>query len=204
MDMWERLYIFLENSNDSEVGYNMTEGGDNLPSQLGIKRTEESKKKMSISKTGSNHPYYGKNLSQEHIDNISNGRKGIVFSEEHKKNLSLAHSGKNNPNYGKPRTDETKEKISIGNKGKIFTEEHRKNMSKPRINTDNMKKKRTSTDNMKKPKSEEHKQNMRKPKSEEHKKKISEFQKGRIKTPETIEKLRKAAKNQWIKQKEGE
>ena len=58
----------------------------NTALRIGQKRapvTEETKKKISLSKTG-------KRFSEEHRANMSASRKGIVFSYEHKKKLSEA------------------------------------------------------------------------------------------------------------------
>lgn len=91
----------------------------NSHSSRGIKRSEESRKKM------------------------SEARKNIVISEETKRKMSLSHMGKigywtgkkqsadsrrknsestrgtKNPMYGKQHTEETKKKISNANKGKL-------------------------------------------------------------------------------------
>lgn len=54
MDRLEKHYINKFNSNDRSIGYNMTLGGD---SPLGRRHKEESKRKMSISKTGKKLPH---------------------------------------------------------------------------------------------------------------------------------------------------
>ena len=54
MNELEKFYILQFKSKDPEFGYNMTDGGD---SPLGRKHKEESKIKMSISKTGKKLPH---------------------------------------------------------------------------------------------------------------------------------------------------
>jgi group I intron endonuclease len=79
IDDLNRLEIYyIKYYNTFGKGYNLDTGGGNAP------RSDETKQKISISKTGKNHPFYGKKLS-----------------EEHKRKISEAHKGKNNPMYGK-------------------------------------------------------------------------------------------------------
>lgn len=73
--------------------------------------------------TGENNPFYGKNISDEHKQKISEANKGKIFSLQHCKKLSESHTGVNNPNYGKSPSEETRIKLSNSNKGKIRTEE---------------------------------------------------------------------------------
>lgn len=65
-------------SNDRNIGYNITIGGDGA---CGYKHTELSKKKMSLSKQGKfikdNNPFYGKKHSNESKLKISNHQKTI-------------------------------------------------------------------------------------------------------------------------------
>lgn len=77
---------------------NMTEGGEGGSS--GGTRSEESRKKLSLSLTGRklseqtkakiSASKKGKPKSQKHRENISKGRKGIVFGEQTRKKLSEA------------------------------------------------------------------------------------------------------------------
>ncbi len=73
---------------------NLTEGGDGLS---GHKHSEETKKKMSESRSGSKNPNFGKKFSEEHKKKLSEAKKGDKnpkywsgkkFSEDHKKRLS--------------------------------------------------------------------------------------------------------------------
>ncbi|ABT14832.1 hypothetical protein NY2A_B433L [Paramecium bursaria Chlorella virus NY2A] len=85
----EKWMIKLMNSL-SPNGYNLREGGGSHG-----RMSEESKQKMSISKSGKNNPNFGKPKSQST-----------------KEKLSIAMSGKNHPNYGKNHTIETRKKMS--------------------------------------------------------------------------------------------
>lgn len=62
--------------------------------------------------TGENHPFWGKQHSEETKEKIRQARLGTKLSEEAKARLSEAHKGENNPFYGKVHTEETKRKIS--------------------------------------------------------------------------------------------
>lgn len=66
------------------------------------KLSEETIKKMSLSRIGDNNPFYGKKHSKETKEEMSKNR-----------------SGKNAPMYGKKHTQEAKDKISRGHVGKI-------------------------------------------------------------------------------------
>ncbi len=63
----------------SNMGWNITMGGNIPPSPKGKERSEEYKLNISKAKTGNKNPMFGKK---------------IVFSEEHRKNLSVAGKGK--------------------------------------------------------------------------------------------------------------
>ena len=86
----EKRMIAEYDSCNPAVGYNISKGGKET--FLGLKHTEETRRKMSASSTGK------------------------VFTEEHKKNISKAlkaspnNRGVNNPMYGKPKSVETIQK----------------------------------------------------------------------------------------------
>lgn len=61
-------YIRRYNTMDRNYGYNMTSGGNGASGRI---HTEESKLKMSISKSGTNHPNFGKHLRDETKNKIS-------------------------------------------------------------------------------------------------------------------------------------
>jgi len=78
--------------------------GDKI--RLGIKHTEETKKKMSKA-------HKGERLSEEHKRKISEAHKGKKLSEKHKQNLSKSLKG-----YKKSK--EHRKNISKGKKGKFY------------------------------------------------------------------------------------
>lgn len=80
----ERVLIRNLSTQDDRYGYNMTSGGDGT---FGFKHTYESKQKMSLSKSGSNHPNYHKHLNETTRKKISDrlvgnqNASGVVHSE---------------------------------------------------------------------------------------------------------------------------
>ena len=91
-------------------------------SNLGLKRTEEVKQKMSGIKRG-------KLLSEDHKKNISNSGKGLKRTDETKERIRLSKLGNKN-SLGNHHSKETKEKIGLKHKGKILSEESREKISK--------------------------------------------------------------------------
>lgn len=79
----------------------------------GQKHSPEALEKMS--KTwfgkGQNHTNFGKHLSRDIRQKISEAHKGKTLSEETKKKLSELNSGENHPKYGKHHSEETKKKL---------------------------------------------------------------------------------------------
>ena len=86
-------------------GYNLTEGGE------GVIPCEETKKKMSESRSGEKHHFFGKHLSDETKQKISETKKGKHYM------------------FGKYHSEETKQKMSESHKGKQFSVEHKQKMS---------------------------------------------------------------------------
>lgn len=90
-----------------------------IPWNKGVPRSEEVKRKISLSLKGK--------------------RKGIKFSEEHKRNIGLARLGMKMPfstriailksHLGKPLSEEHKKKISLGNMGRKISKWHKKKLS---------------------------------------------------------------------------
>ena len=78
--------------------------------QLGKNVSEETRKKMSESRKGENHPMFGKHLSTEHRKNLSEALKGKYLSAETRKKMSEARKGKH-------RSAETSKKIAEARKG---------------------------------------------------------------------------------------
>lgn len=85
-----------------------------VTSQLGIKRSESTKQKMSAARTGKKR----KPFSDEHRQNISNSHKGQKFSDEHRRKLSTSKVGEKNNRYGIRQSEETINKRCETNKRK--------------------------------------------------------------------------------------
>src|SRR3972149_1873363 len=100
----------------------------------GLKHSEQTKKKMKLSKLGKNNPNFGKKASEEtrkkmslaHKNNLNNTGRFKKGQPSWNKGIL----GEANHNFGKPRSIEIRQKISKGRKGIIFTETHIRNMSK--------------------------------------------------------------------------
>jgi len=85
-------------------------------SKIGIKRTIEQRKRMSIAHIGLQ-------------TGNKNGMFGKKVSEETKQKISASKKGKKHKN---PMSDETKQKISASKKGKKHSEEAKQRMRKPK------------------------------------------------------------------------
>ena len=87
----ERYYIWLANSTDPDIGYNLCKGGDNT---MGYHHREESKKKMTQSRigifAGEKNPFYGKHHTKEQREKWSRERKGRKLTDEWKANVGKA------------------------------------------------------------------------------------------------------------------
>lgn len=135
----EKMLIALFKTQDREYGYNVAPGGE--APMLGLKFSEETKKKMSDNRKGENHWNFGKKTSEETKRKISEAQKGEKsqwfgrhHTEEALKKMLEAQKGhsvkestrkklsdaakkrlqtpENHPRYGKHCSDETKEKLS--------------------------------------------------------------------------------------------
>lgn len=103
--------IGVHRSNDERWGYNLSSGGEATAS--GCKFSEEARKKISESKKGAKHPYYGKHLSDEHRRKMSEAHRGKpLWDEAHRKQMSERQMGEKNHNYGKSPSEETRRKMS--------------------------------------------------------------------------------------------
>jgi len=103
----------------SELGYNLN---PTAGSNLGVRYSEESKKKMSEWER-----------TPEMRERMSNARKGIVITEEHKANIGKFRLGKKYEDIFSPeKSAELKEKASKRFKGKPLSEEHRLKCCKPK------------------------------------------------------------------------
>lgn len=137
----DRLLFAKEKNNKfRELCFNIHRIAD---SPMGLKHSDESRKKMSINNARKGKPNWnsGKKMSPEVLEKIidtkkkngtlnkpkseewkqkiSRGNTGKKASLETRKKQSLARIGKSPINKGVPRSQETKEKISISKKGTI-------------------------------------------------------------------------------------
>lgn len=129
----EKELISLHKSTDKEYGYNL-DGGGNLKktisdetkqklrkihlsseyrkkiSAANVRRWSDpmTRKKMSERMSGQNNPMYGKKLTEEHKQKISEACRKVVY---------VGRWGKDNPMYGKHLSDEHKRLISERNRG---------------------------------------------------------------------------------------
>jgi group I intron endonuclease len=102
---------------DTEIGYNITEGGEGT---VGYQHTEEAKLKMSVAKKG-------KPLTAKHCKAISQSNSGRKLSEESRLKISKA-------NTGKKHTEETRQKLRDAHKinPRNFDEEYRRKLRESR------------------------------------------------------------------------
>ena len=96
---------------------------ENPCGMLSKKHSAKTRKKISLSLKGKNHPMYGKHPSVETIKRMSIAQSGDNHpmygrhhSEETKKKMSIATRGTNNPHYGKKHSKEAKKKMSDARK----------------------------------------------------------------------------------------
>ncbi len=124
LNQQEQYWIELLNTK-SPNGYNLTSGGEGMPSP-----SDETRAKLSEAKRGKNSPWWGKSLSEEHKEKLRQAKLGKKFSDSHKENLSKAHkgvlAGNKHPLYGKTVSKETRQKLSIAAKGRKLSPEHKR------------------------------------------------------------------------------
>ena len=209
----EKRLIALYGRRDKGTGVlvNFTDGGEgqSSPSEETRRKmsearknylwTEESRKKLSNSKTGIK-------LSEEHCQKISEARKNYLWTEESRRKLSNSKTGIklseehcqkiSDGQKGKILSEETKQKIRAGNKGKTISEETRQKLSI--IN-----KGKTISEETRQKLSIRSKGNkyavgskgrLGQPISEEHRRKLSESLTGRVVSEETRQKIRISSK----------
>lgn len=161
------LISFFGIKNQGGVLSNMSDGGEgncgNIMSDtskkliskalVGIKRSEETKKKISNSRKGKSSRLIGWHHSDDAKKKMSdarkgksNGREGTHLSEETRKKISKSNKGQvpwtkgknhsiehcnkiSKAKIGHSVSEETRKKISLSCKGKIRSEEYRKKMS---------------------------------------------------------------------------
>lgn len=106
----EKFFIKQFNSNDLNIGYNLTNGGEGV---VGHKRTEEQKRKISIRNSGKGNGQYGKKYTVEEREELS-------------RKISEAKSKRDNSN--KEISEATIEKLKIAVKEKSsqkLSDEHK-------------------------------------------------------------------------------
>lgn len=119
LDTREAYWIDKLNSRDSDIGYNITAGGEGT---VGYKHTKEAKKKMSVAKKY-------KPLTEAHKKAIGLRSKGHILSDEAKEKLRKA-------NLGRKHTDETKQKMHEAHQRnpRNFTDDYRRKLRESRAN----------------------------------------------------------------------
>lgn len=113
----EQSLIKYFDSTNQDKGYNHSIGGE--CSAAGVRRSAETRRKMSESLKGANNPWYGKHLSAETRKKLSE---------------SLKRTYLNHPELRLERKSfhpsvETRRKIGAANRGKHFSAEHRRKLS---------------------------------------------------------------------------
>jgi group I intron endonuclease len=83
----------------------------------GKKLSEKTRAKMSEARSGKKHPFYGKKHSEETLKKMSDVKKGKKHSAETRAKNSAANSGDKNAMYGKKHSVETRAKISAALSG---------------------------------------------------------------------------------------
>jgi group I intron endonuclease len=125
---YEQVYLDYHKSYEDERGYNICKVAG---SPLGLRRSEEAKKKMSEAKTGIK-------FSEEHKQKLREAKTGIKFSEEHKQKLREAKMN---------MSEEHKRKISEALIGTKLSQEHKNKISKAARNMSEETKKKMSEAN---------------------------------------------------------
>lgn len=126
-----------QKGNKSSVGRVLTEETKNKISKsnkgrisptLGLKYSEESRKKMSEARIG-------KKLSEETKNKMRVAKTGIVMSEATKEKISKSNTGVLNPFYGKKHSLETKEKFKKrkGMSGRKHSEETKQKIRESKL-----------------------------------------------------------------------
>jgi group I intron endonuclease len=113
----ERYWISYYKSNRKECGYNLSEGGENLP---GFHHSDDTKRKIGIANS---YALLGNVVSASTRKKISNASKGKTLSQIHKTKISEALNGKpkselhnlhnSQSKIGKRHTEEQKLKIAV-------------------------------------------------------------------------------------------
>jgi len=94
----EKHWIETLNSNNPDIGYNVSFGGQS-GWMLGLRHSDKTKKEFSLNRKGK-------------LIGAKNGMYGKKHNEESKKKMSKPQFGEDNGMYGKKHSDETKKKMS--------------------------------------------------------------------------------------------
>ncbi len=108
----------------------MSEARNGRPAwNKGKRLSEEHKRKLSESQKGEKSCWFGKNHSEEHKQKIGESQKDKILSEEHKRKIGEAHKGKNISEEHKKRISDALRGEKNHNYGKVFPKETRRKMS---------------------------------------------------------------------------
>lgn len=91
----ERQLILLFKTHEKDFGYNIGLGGDHAGRHS--KETRDKIKANHADFSGKNHPRWGKKLSEETKQKISNAHKGKIYSQERCQQISEQTRGSKNP-----------------------------------------------------------------------------------------------------------
>jgi group I intron endonuclease len=120
LDDLEIANILLHDATDPDCGYNKTEGGKCVRpndetrekmSKSQKKRFEDPNERAKCGTKGKDHPNYGKSLSEELIQKISEGNKGKIISEETRKKQSEAQTKRYEDPNERLKRSETQKKL---------------------------------------------------------------------------------------------
>lgn len=116
---WQGIPRYIQGHNCNQKGLKRSDEFKKRVSETltGTHRPQEVKDKISISQSGEKNHWYGKKQSDESNKKRSEKLKGRVVSDETRKKISNKNKGKWSWLKGKNISDETKNKISIANSG---------------------------------------------------------------------------------------
>lgn len=98
---------------------NLSNGGEG---QSGWVPSEETRKRISLAKTGKPSPKRGIPLSESARLKMADTKRGQKLTDAHKAKISASSKGR-------PKTEEHKRKISEGNKGRVVSDETKRKIS---------------------------------------------------------------------------
>lgn len=122
MLVFESKILKSVNAKNNIYFYNMHNGDGKF---INKGHTYLTRKKLSLQRKGINNPNFGKTLSIDAKQRISNklkgrksSRKGQITSAETKQKISISKTGANNAFFNKHHSIETKSKLSLSIKGR--------------------------------------------------------------------------------------